>query len=465
MADAIRQSHGGMTNLFRLILITAALRIAWAAGIGLGIDESYMLVAGRGPLQFGYFDHPLMSWWLSRGIADLSGSEAAVIVRLPFIALFALSTWMMAKLAGGGRAGLWAAIAFNLAPVFGVTTGTWVLPDGPLIAALLGMALCLTRAIRATGWRWWIGGGICAGLAMLSKYTAVLPIAGLGFYLLACRRDWLARPQPYVAALLAALVFSPTIVWNAGHGWASLAFQGGRAAAAQLHPLGPLVTLGGEALFLLPWIWAGLIWAGWRYRRSQPLLVCMALPPILLFMILSLWSRQILFHWAAPGYLMLFPPLGTWLAERAWAPRAARATGALIGLALVLVVSEVRLGWLPLAGDSALQAGDWTALRPALRPLGLPIAGTSWSDTGKIGIGMGPDVAVFCLNRDAREFRFSTTPPQSGDVLIVAPRRSLAQMQSTYAANFASIEAGPVVRVGATDMPTYIGRHLITWPY
>jgi 4-amino-4-deoxy-L-arabinose transferase-like glycosyltransferase len=464
MADAIRQSHCGMTILLRLILITAALRIAWAAGIGLGIDESYMVVAGRGPLQLGYFDHPLISWWLSRGIADLTGSEAAVIVRLPFIALFAVSTWMMAKLAGGGRTGLWAAVAFNLAPVFGVTTGAWVLPDGPLIAALLGMALCLMRALPAQGWRWWIGAGMCAGLAMLSKYTAVLPMAGLGFYLLAFRRDWLARPQPYVAALLAALVFSPTIIWNARHGWASLAFQGGRATAAQWHPFGPLVTLGGEALFLLPWIWAGLIWAGWHYRRSHTLLVCMALPPIMLFVILSLWSRQILFHWASPGYLMLFPLLGAWLAECAWAPRAARATAALIGVALLLVVSEVRLGWLPLSGDPALQARDWAELRPALLPLGLPIAGTSWSDTGKIGIGMGPDVAVFCLNADAREFRFSTTPPRSGDVVIVAPRRSLSQMQQAYGANFSSIEAGPAVRVGATEMPTYIGRNLIAWP-
>ncbi len=452
-----------MSSLARLILITAALRIAWAAGIGLGIDESYMVAAGRGPLHLGYFDHPLVSWWLSRGIADIMGSESAVVVRLPFIALFAVSTWMMAKLAGDGRTGLWAAIAFNLAPVFGVTTGTWVLPDGPLIASLLAMTLCLQRAMPGNVWRWWLGAGAFAGLAMLSKYTACLPIAGLGLYLLIWRRDWLTRPQPYAAALVAALVFSPTLIWNAENNWASLAFQGGRAAAARLHPFGPLTTLGGEALFLLPWIWAGLIWAAWTYRRTQPMLICMAAPPILLFAILSIWSRQILYHWASPGYLMLFPLLGAWLVDRSWAPRAARATAALIVVALLVVISEVQLNWLPLANDPALQARDWTPLRAALKPLGLPVAGTSWSDTGKIAIGMGPDAPVFCLNIDSREFRFSTAPPTSGDVVIVAPRRTLAQMQFMYANNFRTVELGPLVRVGQTDMPTYIGRGLIAW--
>ena len=72
-------------------------------------------------------------------------------MRLPFIALFALSTWLMYRLGtaiADARAGLWAAVLLNLSPVFGVTTGTWVLPDGPLDCALLGAALCLVRALE-----------------------------------------------------------------------------------------------------------------------------------------------------------------------------------------------------------------------------------------------------------------------------------------------------------------------------
>jgi hypothetical protein len=301
---------------------------------------------------------------------------------------------------------------------------------------------------------------------MLSKYTAILPVAGAALFVLATDRAWLRRPHPYVAVLLALVVFSPVILWNAQHGWASLAFQGGRAAAASFRPFGPLVTLAGEAGFLLPWIWAGLMLVWWRgFRGAAPtrLLCWMAAPAILLFVVISFWSRQVLFHWAIPGYLMLFPLLGAWLADRNWAPRAAKATAGLLALVAVMVVSEVQLGWLPIAGDPALQARTWAELRPLTRK-NLPIASISWADTGKVAIGIGPDVPVYCLNVDARQFRYATTPPSSGDVLIVAPRRTLAQMQQAYAGVFERIEQQESVRVGRTDMAVYIGRDLRDWP-
>jgi Dolichyl-phosphate-mannose-protein mannosyltransferase len=78
------------------------------------------------------------------------------VVRLPFIALFGLSTWLMYRFTAAlytPPAGLWAAVTMNLAPVFGITTGGWVLPDGPLDCALLGAALCLVRALPGQGTR------------------------------------------------------------------------------------------------------------------------------------------------------------------------------------------------------------------------------------------------------------------------------------------------------------------------
>lgn len=455
--------------LFWLILASTAARILFGWGIGLGIDESYMVVAGRGALRLGYFDHPLISWWMSNLAARLAGNESALAVRLPFILLFAASTWLMFRATAemaGEKAGLWAALAFNLAPVMGVTSGGWVLPDGPLVAALLGVMWC---ALRLGSWRSWMGLGLCSGLAMLSKYTAVLPLAGLAAFILIDRnrRIWLTRPQPYVALLLALLVFSPVIVWNAGNGWASLAFQGGRAAASRLNLFGPLITLSGEALFLLPWIWAGLmlvLWRGLRGKDPEGQMLCwMALPAIVLFAVVSLWSRQVLFHWATPGYLMLFPLLGAYLANQAWAPRAAKATAVMLAIAMVLVVSEARLQWAPLPPDLTLPIRDWSELR-ALQATGLPIAAVSWSDTGKAGIGIGPDIPIYCLNVDSREFRFVTTPPRGGDVVIIAPRRTLASMRQTYIGEFQAIDALPPIRVGGSEIPIFIGRGLKAWP-
>ena len=53
-----------------------------------------MVAAGR-KLQLSYFDHSPIAWWMTWGIAHLTGSENAFVVRLPFIALFALTTSLM----------------------------------------------------------------------------------------------------------------------------------------------------------------------------------------------------------------------------------------------------------------------------------------------------------------------------------------------------------------------------------
>ena len=66
--------------LLALIIGTAALRIAFGATLGLGVDESYMVASGRA-LSFGYFDHPPAAWWLSWGAAHLFGSEIGILRR------------------------------------------------------------------------------------------------------------------------------------------------------------------------------------------------------------------------------------------------------------------------------------------------------------------------------------------------------------------------------------------------
>ena len=291
------------------------LRLLFAASLGLGIDESYMVAAGR-RLQLSYFDHPPIAWWLAWAAAHLLGSDRPIVVRLPFILLFALTTWLMYRVTAalfGARAGLWAAVLANLCPVIGVTAASWVLPDGPLFAALLGAALCLIAALPAAGmaaWGWWLGAGICAGLALSSKYSAGLTILGAVGFLLSERsgRGWLLRPHPYVAGLAALVMFAPVLIWNAEHGWVSLLFQGGRAGG-RFNPFGPFVALAGGALFMLPWIWLPLMLCGyeaWRRGPADPgrwLLLCLAAPPIVFFTMVALWSH-VLFHWAAPGYLL-----------------------------------------------------------------------------------------------------------------------------------------------------------------
>ena len=488
-------------GLALLIVTTLLARLLFAWALGLGVDESYMVAAGR-HLALGYFDHPPAAWWMAWAAAHVFGTDAPVVVRLPFVLMFAGTTWLMYRLTAllyGACAALWAAALLNAAPVFGLTTGSWVLPDGPLMFFLLGGIYGLARALRAeaAGARraalgWWLVAGLGLGLAMFSKYTAVLSLAGVFLFLVSERtgRRLLARPAPWLALLVACLVFAPVVAWNAAHGWASFAFQAGRAGGHRLHVIGPLATLGGESLFLLPWIWLPLCWAGiaaWRRpeQSEDRLLVWLALVPIALFELVSLRSH-VLFHWAAPGYLALFPLLGRMVARHRagnWAVRAWLAGNAtIVVLGAVLVGTEVRFNWLPAVGehfalgrDPDIQAVDWTSVADGLRARGLLagdalVAATRWHDAGKIDYALGGLVPVLCLGRDPREYGLLNggRARDGARVVIVAPDDDLARVARAYGGLFDRIVAVPPVMLDhagrpAMRVPVFVGYDL-HWP-
>jgi len=478
-----------------LILTTLAARLLFAASLGLGIDESYMVAAGR-KLQLSYFDHPPIAWWMAWGIAHLTGSESAVVVRLPFIMIFALTTFLMYRATAAlfdPGAGLWAAVVLNLAPVLGITAGTWVLPDGPLFAALLGVLFCLIHALRShgrAGWGWWLATGACAGLALGSKYSAALTLVGAVLFLATepTSRRWLRRPQPYIAGAAALMVFLPVLIWNARHGWVSFLFQGSRASG-HFRPFGPLSAIAGQAAFLLPWIWAPLVWCGFVALRRGPsdrerwLLVCLAAPPILMLTVAAVWGNP-LFHWAAPGYLMLVPLLGDAIARRRKTSRLPRiwlgATAAFVVLGVGFVACEVRFNWLsnlieelPFGKDPSLDVVDWTSLRTEfesrglLDKPGLVVAALKWHEAGKIDYALGGRIPVICLGPDPRQYSLVENPDNytGADVLIVAPHRSLAQIESQFGARFEAIEPiapATIVHAGRAGMelPLFIARRL-----
>jgi hypothetical protein len=449
IAAWVKTPAGGVAVL---ILATFFGRLLLASATGLGIDESYMVAAGR-KLQLSYFDHPPIAWWMAWGAAHLAGSESAIIVRLPFIALFALTTWLMYRVTAalfGAPAGFWAAVLLNMVPVLGVTSATWVLPDGPLLAALLAAVACLIAALPSTGrtaWRWWVGAGVCAGLALCSKYSAVLAIAGAAVFFVTEPRSrlWLVRPHPYIAGLVTLAIFAPVLIWNSQHGWVSLLFQSSRAVG-EFRPLGPVWNFAGQSAFVLPWIWAPLAWCGFAAIRRGPadgkrwLLICLAAPPIVAFTAASLWGN-VLFHWAAPGYLLLLPMLGDAVARHWQDNRPVRiwmtATAGFVVIGAVIFASEVRFNWLPgqFAGfpvgrDPSLDIIDWTSLRKELaerglldRP-GLVVGAMRWSEAGKIDYALGGQVPVICLGPDARQYGLIAPREDyaGAEVLIVAPR-------------------------------------------
>ncbi len=85
----------------------------------------------------------------------------------------------------------------------------------------------------------------------------------------------------------------------------------------------------GEIAYLSPWIFAPLVIGlaeAWRKRRDERrlFLLCLALPPIVLFTLTPLWGARGLPHWTMPGWFFAFALMGAWVDDRATADRTLR---------------------------------------------------------------------------------------------------------------------------------------------
>ena len=178
-----------------------------------------------------------------------------------------------------------------------------------------------------------------------------------------------------------------------------------------------------------------------------------------MFALVSAWSSQrVLFHWAAPGYLMLFPLLGEAIAARldqAWVRRAVGGTAALLLAALLVVSSQVQFDWLGgrltamMRKDPTAEGLDWTSIRDDLSHRGLlranaMVGAFNWRDAGKIGYALGPEARMLCLSGDARQFGFAN--PLANDLrqdvllLAVEPEARARQEAEPW---FASVDVLP----------------------
>jgi hypothetical protein len=500
--------------------IGTVVRVVVAAVTGLGVDESYAVASARVP-SLSYFDHPPLSFWLAHLAARTFGSESHLVVRLPFIVLFAATTWLVYRQtahAFGEREGWLAALFLNVAPVFSFSTAMWVLPDGPLMCGLAGAGYCLVRVLLDPGgdrhaMRWWVAAGACTGIALLSKYQAFLFLTGVALFLIARRsqRRWLTRVEPYAALAVALALFTPVVVWNAQHGWASFVFQLGRgtspAHATLIRRLGSLgQTIGGQALWVLPWLWIPLVWvliAAFMRRPHQDrryFFACLAVVPIALFTLVSLSGRPSLPHWPACGYLFLFPLLGAAVVaradaiverrdptRRAGAPTVDRRRGgdrrlrpivlwsmwSIVSFCALLVVGTVAMatGWpvsaLPpawRAHDPTLEAADWRGLTRGLDSLGVLerahtfVAATSWIQGGKAAYALGPDATVLCLSVDPREFGFLHDERNyvGQDAIILDRLPAPYDVVARYRGYFATIVAVGRVPIQRLGEPVFV---------
>ena len=307
-----------------VVAILLLFRLIYAGQLELLEEEAYYWNYAR-HLDFGYLDHPPMIAVLIRlGTAIFGDCEFGV--RAGALCTWLIGAWFVYRYACRS---LDRTIAFRTLVLYAILpfffwTGLVMTPDAPLVACWAAVVHFLHRALiggEKKAWRWI---GLWLGLGMLSKYTIVLlgPATLLFMVLDRRARAWFRRPQPYLAALSALLVFSPVIFWNLRHDWASFVFQSqGRISDVSMFTTPRL--FGAILLLITP---PGFIALGHFLRhgrsalgrflgdagrpaeREYRFIGCMVLVPLAVFLFFSLF-KEVKLNWTGPLWLAFLPAM------------------------------------------------------------------------------------------------------------------------------------------------------------
>ena len=435
-----------------------ALRVAVAALVPVFPDEAYYWEWSR-HLAAGYFDHPPAVAWLIAAGTHLFGTTPLGI-RLGTLVAGAGATAFVVAIArriGGDAAELRAALLLLCVPLVmvGLVIAT---TDAPALCAIAAALLAVLVAVDATpgsstSTRWWIAAGIAFGLGLLCKLTVGIVGVGVAVALLsrASLRAHLRTAAPWLGVVIAGLVATPLIWWNAHHGWISFRFQltHGLGAPARGSIAGrELALLGGQLGLVSPGIFLLAVTAAWRAlarrseRRSKPrpepasdgaFLLAVVGSFVLAFFAYSALRRPVEANWPAPAFVALLPlaAVSSALTMRRWW-RPSLAIGALL---VVVALAQAAAPILPLPArrDPVARAYGWKALATSTDSLRRSprggrhawLAADRYQDAAELALLVPGHPTVFALGIGSRRSQYDLWPSfagtaHPGDDLVVA---------------------------------------------
>ena len=280
-----RSGHRQWLAVVALIAAMTVMRVIYACVIDLRTDEAYYWTWSKENV-LSFLDHPpMIAWFIRFGTAIFGDTNFGVRFAgvLAMLVTQLLLADLVRRVTHEFRAVVLAVLMPEAALYYGLLMAK-VSPDVALIPFAVAMLWALVRLNESGDGRWWLAAGLFAGLALLSKFTAVMLVpAVLAFMLVPdWRWRWLNSPSPWLAALIAVVVFLPVLVWNAEHDWASFRFQSVRAIATHelsLRTVGDFLGLqfGLVGFIMFPVVLSGVALTAWRgYRRGDAVAVLLS---------------------------------------------------------------------------------------------------------------------------------------------------------------------------------------------
>ena len=501
-----------------VILAAFIFRFFIAKDTGLGIGESYYFGGAR-VLALSYYDQPPFFMWLSGGLMRIFG-ETNLVLRLPALFMFSGTSWILFLITRkffGAAAGFYSVLLISISGVF-FLSGTWFQPDAPLMFFWICYVYCLTQIIflpknfksvdpglrrddNVGVYSWWMLSGLALGFTILSKYHAIFLVIGLFLFLITSKQSkhWLSHPGLYLSIIISLIVALPVFIWNFEHHFASFVFQGGRALSGgghfQLHFDWFFRSILGQSLWITPWIWVPLIlqlFKSYKLRNTDyryGFCFWMALTPIVFFTVVTLWADlQYHFHWQAPGYMMLYIPLGQMVVERMqlnakWHTIMRRwltFTITFTSFVFIVLAVHTQTGFWTWYGpkwmgrtangvnyDQTMEGYDYTDLMPVFEKNGwltdpnIFVGVNHWWLSGKVDWALKGKKDVVCFDRDARNYMYFSDPNKlvGKDAIIISRGEDKALIPSIkpFCTTFTRLPDVAIMRsnVDEVDMQLY----------
>src|SRR6202165_3330263 len=193
-SSAFRQLLG----VAALIAAMTALRVIYAGVIDLRTDEAYYWTWSKENV-LSFLDHPPMVAWFIRFGTSIFGDTNFGVRFAGILAMLVtqlLLADMVRRVTHDVRAVAIAVLMPEAALYYGLLMAK-VSPDVALIPFAVAMLWALVRLHESGDGRWWLAAGVFAGLALLSKLTAVMLIPAAAAFMLVAdwRRRWLLGPD------------------------------------------------------------------------------------------------------------------------------------------------------------------------------------------------------------------------------------------------------------------------------
>ncbi|MCX5774081.1 MAG: glycosyltransferase family 39 protein [Fusobacteria bacterium] len=291
------------------IIIFAIIHICLSFFLNVTDDEAYYWVWSQN-IHLSYFDHPPLVAYMIWISTHIFGNNQ-VAIRIPTILILSLVSWIMYKtymyLYNDSKRGFVLVLIINILPIYFIMTGFMMLPDSPLILFFTLSLYYFLKLLKENRANLWYMMGILVGLGLYSKYYMFFTYVSIFVTLLLYKeyRVHFKKVQLYIGLILSILIFSPVIIWNADHQWASFIFQFySRQGHSGIKVFLTGQFIGGQLLLVTPLLFLGLFAMMYKARkeRDTQLLIIYGALYFVVFLIASLKTDTKL-NWAICSYI------------------------------------------------------------------------------------------------------------------------------------------------------------------